>query len=356
MNNSKNRSYNTPGKQLFHNALILIAATLAILATSCSGGNKFKVEGTVDGNVTMNLRIVYQGDNNINNVLTASRDGKFTFEGQAPGKGKNGGALVEILDNDYRPLAALYACAGDKVKVSFKVNEPWTATLSGNNVNEQWSQWLKQNTPAIRSRDAVAVNKAVEEFVTKNPDNVLSSILMATQYNASLNPAQAAKLLETIRPEARPAWIVDSRLLTHPRLQNKYKNGHIPPLSYISAKTDSIATFNPARYKRTLIAFTNERSGRGDSIIDKLKETQQRIHADYAILDIYLDSDTSSWRRELRADSITWLAGWTVGGPAGRGISKLNIPTIPFFLVVNTQGTPLYQGTSISQATAALTQ
>ena len=63
---------------------IMLMSLCLIVLGGCSEKKFFTVEGTVEGGRTMNLRFVYVGDDNLNNVITAARDGKFVFKGVVP--------------------------------------------------------------------------------------------------------------------------------------------------------------------------------------------------------------------------------------------------------------------------------
>lgn len=330
-------------KVLLYTVLTAVAATLL---TACGGAPDFKVTGTVDGGRTMNLRIVYAGRDNLNNVLTAARDGKFEFKGEAP---EDCGALVEIYDNDYRRLGLFYAENGDELKVTVNPDNPFAGTVKGNETSERLAEWLHANAAVLAGRDAKAINAAVAKYVKANPDDIVSGLLMATLFNASADPAQASKLLQSLTAEARPAVIVNPALLTDGRLAGDIAGKPVTGLHYLSAATDSITLFNPRKHKRTLLAFSGVQNSR-DTIIEGLRKFWPGRPARVTVLDIRLDVDTFAWRRDLRADSIKWPSGWVAGSVANPDMARLAIPTLPYFIVVDSLGKPQYRGTSLSAA------
>ena len=76
---------------------------------ACSSNDQFRVNGTVEGNPTMNMRAVYYADGVYKTVITAVREGKFEFTGNASQP-----TVLEIMDYEYRPLARLYVKNGDE--------------------------------------------------------------------------------------------------------------------------------------------------------------------------------------------------------------------------------------------------
>ena len=324
---------------------ILIMMLVAVIASSCGDRGKFSIEGTVAGGRTMNMRVVYAGEDNVNNVLTAARDGKFEFTGYAP---SDRGVLVEILDNDYRVMGRLYAEDGDKLKVTVDAEDRTKQKAEGNDLTERWTEWLHQNAAVLKGRNARAVNEAVAKYVKAHPDDMLSGVLMATEYDASIDGAGAEKLLTSLDPEARPAWMIDGRLLTESRLSAKMLENRITAMTYIDRR-DSIVTFKPKGHRRSLLVFTGEETGRGDSIVKKLKEFRE-THKGVEMIDFWLETDTFTWRRMLRSDSVDWKSGWAAGSVAAPALERLAIPRLPFFVVTDSAGRQLYRGGSVTLA------
>lgn len=324
--------------------MTVLTAVVTLLMTSC-GSDSFKVKCDIAGGRTMNVRVVYAGDDVLNNVLGAARDGKFLFEGRAP----ENGALVEILDNDYRPMGRFFARNGDEVKVTVDPDKPYLVDADGNDVNERWSEWTAKNAKVLQSADRRAVNAAVAAYVKGHKDDILSCLLMVTCYDASSDPEGAERLLESIEPAARPVSLTSSRLLVDSRTSSRVAHGKVAPIVYLSSRADTLVTFNPRRNTRTLLAFTGQQQER-DSIIDALREFYGSRPRGTEVLDMRLDQDTMQWRRSLTSDSVSWPSAWVAGSVAAPGVDRLGIPTLPFFIVTDSTGTQIYRGTSIAAA------
>lgn len=325
---------------------------LVAMLTACASNEDFEIHGTVVDNGTLNLRIVYFGDDNINNVLTASRDGVFDFKGNAPK-----GQMVEILDNDYRVLVRLYAVNGDKLKVNINPTNPRASVATGSAVNDEWTKWISDNINTLNTRNSRTINDAVERFVKSHPDDVLSTLLMLTEYDTNVDVIKAQKLMASINVDARPTYLVESWVANLARAGQSAQKVKVAPITYISATDTVLTTYNPKRQDYSLLVFTNENSGRHDSIVPKLREIAKKYpnRRRLAIVDFSLDNDTFTWKREYRADSITWTSGWGGGSVAAAGIERLNITSLPYFIVTDSTGTQIYRGPSITAANTALT-
>lgn len=324
---------------------LLLIVLLIPAVSSCGNGGKFTVDGTVEGGRTMNMRIVYNGEDNVNNILTAARDGKFQFTGYAPDKR---GVLVEFLDNDYRVMGRLYAENGDKIKITVNADDRTAQSVEGNDLSERLSKWLNDNADCIRSRNAREINAAVARYARANPEDLLSGILMATEYNASIDITGAEKLLTELKPEARPSWLIDGRILTEMRLSEKNISAPVTAITYLD-RHDSIVTFRPKESPRSILAFTGDNTGRADSILRALKSFHKE-HSKVEIIDFWLETDTFTWRRTLRRDSVNWKSGWAAGSVGAPSLEQLAIPSLPYFVVTDSTGRQLYRGPSVSLA------
>lgn len=322
----------------------------AVMLAACGDSNKFKIHGTVANNATLNLRIVYFGDDNINNVLTAARDGVFEFEGSA-----SKGQLLEVLDNDYRVLAHLYVQDGDEINLKIDASNPMHYTATGSAVNEAWTKWQADNMKTLDTRNAKAINDAVARYVKAHPDDVLSTLLMLTEFRADADPVQAQNLLASIKVEARPTYLVEGWVANVARAGEKMAKTKVLPIIYFNMK-DTLETYSPKKQNYTLLAFTDDNSGRRDSIIAKMREIANKYpnRRRLAIMDFSLDNDTFTWRRNVRADSVSWTSAWAGGSVAAAGVERLGITSLPFFIVADSAGTQLYRGTSITAASDAI--
>lgn len=328
--------------------LYTLIIVLLISLISCGGSSTFKIKGTLTDGRTMNLRIVYAGDERLNNVLTAAREGAFEFEGQAPAHG----ALVQILDNDYRTVAELFVRNGDDIKLTVDSKNN-TVKVHGNKESERWVKWLDDNAPVLKKHSPAETNAAIARYVKAHPEDIVSTLLILTRFDAAADAAGADSLLASIEPEARPAALVDMRLMVDSRLAPG-SSDKLPAITYLSDK-DTIATFSPRKKRRTLLAFSSSYTGRRDSIIPRLREVHELPPRDsLGILDFWLDTDTITWRRSLRSDSVKWPAAWAAGSVAAPGISRLGIPAIPYFIVVGKDGRQIYRGRSLSVAVDSL--
>lgn len=329
---------------------IIFICLCAVVMWACGGPTTFKIVGEVEGGRTMNLRLVFNGDDVINNVLTAARDGKFEFEGRAP----EGGTMVEILDNDFRPMARMFVRNGDKINVKIDPSSPYGYTATGNDETERLSEFISANRKTLSLRVPKTTNALIANYIKGHKDDLVSSMLLVTEYFVSADPVAAQKLLEGIAREARPdiltsQWIAANRHGSRETIRDK-----VLPLRYL-APGDTVLTWRPTDAKVNLLSFSNEQSGRRDSVLNALRDVdKKRAKGKFAILDMSLEPDTFSWSHNVRRDSIKWATGWAPGAVSAPGIERLGIPSLPFFIVTDATGRQIYRGPSVKRMQAVV--
>lgn len=316
----------------------------AFTATSCGDSESFTVEGTIEGNPTLNLRYLYYSNNALQQGITAAREGKFTFKGssQTP-------TVIEITDNDYRLIGRIYAVNGNRIECRLDRNNPNNINTEGNDVGERWSRFLRDNAEALASPGA---NTIIERYIADRPDDVVSTLLLVTSYNSAGNAARVDSLLETIATEARPSTLTDGYNYLLQRLVAAEATSEVRPIVYFNSR-DSLETYNPSRSKYSLIAVRPSHFKVSDSITPELRSLAGKYKTrTLRIVDFSTETDTTVWKTEVRGDSASWSRGILVASVATPGIDRLGIPALPYFIVVDSTGTQHYRGQSVKAARA----
>lgn len=306
---------------------------LLLVLAACSADDQFRVNGSIEGKPTMNLRAGYYADGKYKTVITAVREGEFEFFGDAGQP-----SILEITDYDYRPIARLYVRNGQTYEIGLEQGKPYSVKASGNAENERWSAFLRENAEALAARKG---NSLIESYIAGHPADVVSTLLLLTEYDASGRPFMADSLLASIDPDARPAFLTDGYGFMAQRVSHAVASADVLPLRYIDTR-DSLMNFNPASQPYSLIALSLRESARRDSVVKTLrslsrKYTPRRL----GILDFSLDADTMVWKRGIRADSASWKQGWVPGGVAGMTIDALGAPALPYLIVCDSTGRQL---------------
>ena len=184
-------------KKIIRTATVAVISILLAAGISCTDNEQFRVNGTIEGKPTINLRAAYWADGAYRQLLTASRDGEFEFFGSSKTP-----AVVDIMDHEYRVIGRIYIANGQNVECTLDRSNPFNISASGNETVEKWTRFLKENADSLRSGSGTA-NAIIGRYVKANPADVVSTLLMLTAFDASADPAGADSLLFSIVVSAR---------------------------------------------------------------------------------------------------------------------------------------------------------
>lgn len=328
----------------------LILSVLACLILSACGDNsEFRIAGTIKGIGTQNIYIVYCADDAIKTQSSTVLDGKFAIVGNSSLP-----TIVELYSSDKILLGMLFVKNGETVECVFDKTNRYKVSMEGNDVSSQWGKFLTENAELFASGDVDSRNRVIGDYVKKNPNKMLSTILMLTEFYTPENELLADSLLSSISIEARPLYIVNgySTMLAH--LNSETAHGKVRPINLYS-KGDSLISYNPSTSSYSILCFTTSNNSSRDTIVPRLKELykeheKQRL----VIMDVSFASDTVLWKRTIKNDSAQWNQCWALGSVQAKSIDRLAIPRVPYFIVVDSTGQQIYRGSSITHAKTTL--
>lgn len=283
----------------------------------------------------MNLRLLYYSDGNVTTDVTVAREGKFRFEGSAPED-----ALIEIYDNEYRLMGRLVAHNGQVLKVNIDPADASAFTASGNETAERLSAFMRETAGAENADER---NAAVERYVCAHTDDPVSALLLMCEFDATGSHAvKADSLMSLIAPEARANGLTDGFRALLGRVSSATSHTPVTAIPYLKRGNKTVI-FRPARTGLSLISlsFTYEDH---DSVLATLRRVSRL--KDVKITDLSLDTDTLTWSRSTRRDSVSWDQGWVAGSISGLALDRLAIPGVPYFIVTDSAGRQLWRGSS----------
>ncbi len=331
---------------------LIIGVIFSVLSlASCADDSRFVVAGTTPGTDNMNLRYAYEGPGGFRQGIVAVRDGKFEFSGAVSQP-----VLVEMFTHDFKPLGYVWVGGGESVECTLVTGHPERMKARGTQINERWTAFLTQNEAAL-TESAAAANKAVAAFVEANPGDLLSALLLVTFYDASLDPEGAAGLMAKLHPSARPERVAGAMDFLLGMAVAADPDAPLDSLAYIST-ANSVRTLVPGEHRATLLLFTDAEVQRSDTLLEGLRSAA--AGKGVAIADVYLSADTLAWRRMLRTerqrgyDSDLWTRGWLPGGLAAPQLRALGLPRLPYALVCDSTGIPVFRSSEPAKALDAL--
>ena len=326
------------------NIYFLYALMMIFLLSSCGNSTTFTAEGSIKDLGTQNMRVVYYS-NGVQLLTVPVKDDKFNFEAniEVP-------TIVEFYTSNRSLLGRAYVSPGDDIECVFQKGSPSRAKVEGNDVSERWSKFLNDNIETFARGNIDNINSLIAQYITAHKDDILSTILLVSEYITSENNEEATKLLSSISAEARPESLIDSYEALLDRGNNIKAREKIAMTSYYSS-SDSLATFVPHKSSYSILAFSNEPSRKSANISEDMRSLREEYSDKrLQVIEISLDLDTATWKKSIKPDSATWQQGWVVGGASAHSIDRLGISRLPFYIVADSTGIQLYRGNSAEDA------
>ncbi|MDE6321594.1 MAG: hypothetical protein K2L93_04775, partial [Muribaculaceae bacterium] len=282
----------------------------------------------------------------LHNVPVSVREGKFVVEGQSSDP-----VIVDIFLPDKNRIATVVARDGEKVKLKLST-KPYSFSAKGDEISEQLSEWVKDNASVLAGGDAAAINGVVEKYIKGNRDNLLSTVLLLSYYNSSIDPLAGTQLFDMIEAEARPSYMVEGYSEMLGRMKAGIESLVVTPIAYYVAR-DSADVFEPGKNRYTLLALTSTLHGR-DTIVGKLARMVDNDSV--KVLELSVDNDSTVWRRSIAPDSAAWAQGWLPGGVMTAGLEQLAIPRLPYFVIVDSVGNQLLRSSSLTAVSTRVSE
>lgn len=254
-------------------------------------------------------------------------------------------ALVFIMGSGSQPRAVFYAERGDKINIAGDGNDPIAWNITGNKLTEEWSAWRIASRKALSSADPGQINKAVRDYVSKNPDKPLSTLLLLVYFDRRVDAPGFHRLWKSLKDKAlEPKWM---RLVSRADILGEsplfpQKTGSMVLHTY----GNGVDTLSVGK-KAAVLYFWRGSDVRRDEGI----EVMGRLAKDYPdsaariLADICFDPDSIAWRSKVVGDSIAKVVrGWNFRGETDSVIMRMGVERTPWFIVYDSKGREVYAG------------
>lgn len=312
---------------------------LFIIGMTAGGCSRPKV--TLEFSLPTELHMAYT----INYYNVTPRGGRYIETGVMIQQGK-AKTILPLADEAVISVAAagktiyIYAERGDKISLTGESADMFSWKIGGNKINDQWTRWRNDNDDILQSSDSWKVNKAVEEYVKKNPDNPLSALLLLYNYNRRENNDGFLKLWAMLKGEAaKEKWITLSGR------SDLYSGRPLTPLDTKKSHTFVLKTLaNGADTIRTgktpvTILFWRSNDQKRTEMVDSLRSLR-KSHPDsakYLIVDVCFDPDSINWAMPLIRDSLKGVVrAWMPLGETDSIARLLGVERTPMIIHIDT--------------------
>lgn len=338
--------------------MLCMAAVMAALS-SCGNDGTFRINGQIENYGTGNLRVVYYTNGAVQSVVAPAIDGKFSMTGRLDRP-----TLARIYTGNGAVVGRFTVKPGETIEAGFDITDPTVMKFNGNDDAERLAKFITENAESIKNGDMGSLNDAIGKYVRDNPKRLVSGVLMADYFNFRGNEPIATELIGLLSDEVVTATSLHGVLdLTRP-LSVPLDSLALEPFTLFST-ADSLAEINTKSKPRTLLMFLDSQARKSDSVkaaVSALLPLSK--NGRLMIADISCDPDTASWHKSIKekipADSLKQDVGKHIGrywAPAPfniKGLEKLPIAAVPWFIAADSTSRVLYCGPSVTTARNAV--
>lgn len=321
---------------------LLPVILLTIVVAACHDKDYYTLDVTIDGIGTRNVNLYIYSDNGLKTVSLPAVDNKFSYKSSTDAP-----VFIDFMTNDNRSLGFLMVENGDEIEARFAPGRASVTSIKGNEVSERLADFMSSHASLIDSLRPAELNSAIERYVSDNPDDIVSGIVVSRFYDATVDPEAARQLIERISPSARPVAIMGG----YSTLANVVPDT-TARLDSVSLYTiaDGLKTFSPVDSLGLLVAVVGpDDVVPHDSTIVKINAARDTLKTRLKFVELALVADTAALRSLTDSIKPAYPIGWLPGGVANPEVSHLNIKQLPMIIVADSTGTIIYRGDSLEE-------
>lgn len=340
---------------------IVAAVLMCLLQTACTG-NEFDVEFKLPADVNDTYTLAYYASDPVKGWMMQT--GATLRKGVAEVKCvTHSPTLVYITPVGARlPQAVFYAERGDNIKISGSGKDPMGWNITGNRLTDRLTEWRKGAAKALELRikdpakGIAAVNKSVADYVSRNPENPASTILLLTYYDRRADEDGFVRAWSRLKGDATdPKW---SRLVSRADMFADPAPLKLPKEFAVNTVATGCDTITFGRVP-VLIYFSRNSLPTYKVDIDTLRKLSREFRdSDKRIIaEISFEPDSAVRRYPVRTDSLKGaVRGWMPLGLSDMTARELGVDRVPYAIVVATDGKVKYHGDNLEEAAATFRQ
>lgn len=333
-------------------SIIRFIFIFSLLILSGCVKNEFSIEFNLPADVTANYKIYYYASDKRGGIMVETVapvvNGKFILKGQTVNP------AVVYLTTTGKQAIAMYVERGETLKISGESADPYSWDISGNKLDEQWSQWRKENANELNLQDPGKTNFLIAKYVITNPSSPISALMLLTSFSRNDNEALFRSLWLRLKDDARdPKW---TSLVGRADQPDNYVKtpGRLHSMA-VRSFHHGVDTLHTDSVKASILFFWHSGFSERREYMDSIKALAEEYpdSAKRLIADICLEADSIAWRSPLRGDSIkNVVRAWAPAGLADSRIMTLCVPRSPYYIVFDNGGKQRYRGSETKDAFA----
>lgn len=253
------------------------------------------------------------------------------------------------------PQMWFWAERGDEIVLSGDNKDPLMWDVSGNEINEKWTKWRKENSETLLRRNAKSLNAVVAKYVQANTDDEFSALLLLTVFMRGDDEAQYVKLWNSLSDDARSAQIISAvGRADQPTGANADTAPRVVDFK-LHCKGDTIINFKTRDYDAITLYFElgdEDMHHRDIDSIRSLLKSKGDLPR-FKVIDVSFLRDSITWKNVMEYDSLrseALVRAWSPGGRMHSSVMPFSVPASPWFVVLDNKGVQRYRGPEAAEA------
>lgn len=326
----------------------LILLLLLILPLGGCVKNEFTVEFEIAGDVNDTYTLTYYASDSKKGFLIETA--ATLHQGKAQVKCITRNPSLVYLMSGGRILTFFYVERGDKILITGTDRNPTGWDIGGNKINEQLSEWRMSHKDQLQfGKSPESVNNAVADYVTKNSDSPVATLLLLEYYDRRVDEDGFVKLWKKLKGDATDGkW---QQLVSRSDMLEDVSELKMPRQIVLNTVATGCDTIVPARVATLLYFYQPERYQR-DPNLKKLRQLSKETgdSSRRVIASISFDTDSMSRWQSARTDSLRGIVeGWMPLGISDPIARELGVRRVPYVIVIK-GGKAIYRGDDLEKA------
>jgi len=335
-------------KELFIISILMVFAT-------CDTGENYKIEGELSNLVSPTLYIVFESaDRNVVDTVECDARGQFAVNRELNDDIRE----IRLFYNNRSKSFTIYPELGESVQIKGDADYPRLMHVKGGRINNKLTQFKKkassllkeltdiENKQSSMPQDEIpqAVNlrhellSIVQNFISENPEEVASVILVSEYFTSPDNPAQTEEMLSQLSSNLEDNYYLKVLKMETEKAKATVVGAKAPDYEVkdVYGKSVSPSTFANKYY---ILAFTAMWCDMCQTEVLMLDDLSYRHSRDsLEMLVVSLDEDSRSVRELLQRDTVSWNLVTDSAGQAINMFEKYNVSSIPSCFLVDRDG------------------
>lgn len=331
-----------------------LLCVMSVLLAGCVK-NEFTVSVELPGEVDKAYPVVYYASDTEKGFLMEGALSVQQGKGHLKGVTRLPTLLYVYGTRSQAPVVA-YVERGDEIKITGESGNPLEWKLSGNKVTEALTEWRLANRKLLEPGASTAeLNAAVEAQIKKYPDSPVSALILALYFSRREDSASYTRLLGLLKGDAAESkW---QMLVARGDVLETPDKAFTFPKSVVLRTIENGCDTVSFKDKPVLLFFSDTSQGGYTDNIQELRKVSRELNdsSKRIIVNINIDPDSLTCTAAMRRDSLNKsVRAWAPLGLSGPEAVSLGVRRIPWIIVTDAKGKPVYQGTNMTDAAAKL--